>query len=452
MKKTVLLLDFFNNEGEKLYKSLKAAGFDGPVIVCEDDGFLPKGVTSLCRYFCGEYNSQPGIPGRPRYFNQINVPDYWEISGTNRGGKVTNLNHERGIIHYSGPGHKRLVKAVDWTDENGKLRSTDHYDRRGALYARTVFDKNGKRFCKTWFDAGKKEILTENYFTRDVVLNRDRKTFFFKGKTELTMYLLKELGLDDCRLLYNSLSTPFFVSERMPVTEGRNDVLFWQEGPRDDIPGNMLGILNGTSPRTARIYVQKKESFNKLAELGADTKVIKPLGFVYTYGEANTHNNEILICTNSDNIEKLRELVEALPDAVFHVAAITEMSSKLMSMEKYNNVRLYPGAGMETFAELFAKCDYYLDINHENEIVSAVESAFLHNELILGFKETLHNRDFIAPEHIFDAADFSKLAELLRELMKNGEKLDAGLKSQKQSALAEGADVYKKILDLGAKS
>ena len=51
---------------------------------------------------------------------------------------------------------------------------------------------------------------------------------------------------------------------------------------------------------------------------------------------------------------------------------------------------------------LFDRCDYYLDINHESEVASAVKKAFLHNQLILGFKETLHNKAYVADEHVFE--------------------------------------------------
>ncbi len=36
-------------------------------------------------------------------------------------------------------------------------------------------------------------------------------------------------------------------------------------------------------------------------------------------------------------------MVKALPQMHFHTAALTEMSSKLMGMGRYDNVSLYPG-------------------------------------------------------------------------------------------------------------
>ena len=98
------------------------------------------------------------------------------------------------------------------------------------------------------------------------------------------------------RIFFNSLSTPLFVSERMPE-DRQEDVLFWQEDARDDIPGNMQKILSGQSKRTKSIYVQKRESYDRLIQLGASKDVLKPLGFIYEFSRKNTYQNEALICT-----------------------------------------------------------------------------------------------------------------------------------------------------------
>ena len=129
IKKTVLLLDSYSEESVLLHQSLRRSGFDGPVIVIEDDGFLPEDVI---------------FEGKPRYFNQINVPDFWEISASNSSGRVRDFTRDRGNIFYAEPKHKRLVRVVDWHDDRGTARAGDHYNRYGALYARTFFNKEGK--------------------------------------------------------------------------------------------------------------------------------------------------------------------------------------------------------------------------------------------------------------------------------------------------------------------
>lgn len=444
MMDAVLLLDNYGEESSLLHQSFRNAGFKGPVIVIEDDGFFPEDVISLYQYFCGDFRKGGKTPGKARYFNQIEVPDYWEVSGTNSNGKVMDLHRERGRIFYAEPKHRRLVRVVDWMDEKGKARFSDHYNQYGALYARTFFNKDGKRFCRAYFDAEGREILLENYVTHDIILNRDGRVYVFQNKTEFVLKLLEELGAMGSRLFYNSLSTPLFVSERMP-RDRQEDVLFWQEGARDDIPGNMQMILSGKSGRTRTVYVQKRASYEKLIQLGASKDYVKPFGFAYPYSRENAHRSEALICTNSDRIEKCEELVKALPQMHFHIAAVTEMSSKLMGLDRYENVSLYPAARNVKFDELFDKCDYYLDINHEAEIVSAVKQAFLHNQLILGFNGTLHNKAYIAAEHIFSG--YEAMVAFLQLIMGHDAMIDERIHLQKRAALSEDTTTYAKLFE-----
>ena len=439
MTDAVLLLDNYGDESDMLRRSFRSAGFTGPVVVIEDDGFFPEDVISVYQYFSGDFRESSKAPGKARYFNQIDVPDYWEISGTAAEGKVMDLSHERGRIYYAEPKDRRLVRVVDWLDEKGVVRLCDHYNRYGALYAKTFFNKDGKRFCRAYFDTEGRETVLENYVTQDIILNRDGRVYVFQSKVDLVRKVLEELGALGGRIFYNSLSTPLLVSEKMP-RDRQEDVLFWQEGVREDIPGNMQMILSGKSGRTRTIYVQKKASYEKLIQLGAPKEILKPFGFAYDFSRENAYRSEALICTNSDRIEKCEELIKALPQMRFHIAAITEMSPKLMDLGRYENVMLYPGARSGKFDELFDRCDFYLDINHELEIVSAVKQAFLHNQLILGFRETLHNQTYIAPRHIFNG--YEAMAAFLRRMMGHGALIDEELKHQKREALSEEVSTY----------
>ncbi len=440
----VLLLDNYGEDSRMLHQAFKASGFGGKVVVIEDSGFLPDDVISLYRYFCGTMKGKKGVPGKARYFNQINIPDYWEIEATNTSGKIMNLYQQRGSIFYAEPAHKRLVSFVDWRDEHGVVRSTDHYDNAGALYARTTFSGKGQRFCKTYYDAEGKEVIVENYVTGDIIMNRGGRVHLFRNKVELVKYLFEVADIRYDSIFYNSLSTPFFVSESLENGSG-TDILFWQEGVRSDIPGNMQVILQGRASRTGSIFVQKKASYEKLVELGASEDVVKPLGFVYDYESENHGGRDVLICTNSDQIEQLEYLTQHMPDLNIHIAAITEMSSKLLAMAKYNNVYLYPGVKNKVLKELFVKCDLYLDINHANEIVSSVKTAFLNNQLILGFRQTLHNSNYTANEHIFTNAD--DLLKVIHEVTGDRKALKRHLKLQKQHAMAEDTVDYKKIFE-----
>lgn len=435
---SVLLLDNFNEESQMLYQAFRASGFQGKVVTMEDDGFLPEDVISMYRYFCGTFE------GKPRYFNQIEVPDYWEIESDNSTGKVMNLSKKRGMIYYTKPTNKRLVRVVDWMNEEGIVRSSDHYDCYGALYARTTFNKKGQRFCKTYYDIDHKEVLVENFVTGDIILNHQDKVYIFHSKVDFCKKFFEIANIQHESIYYNSLSHPFFVSESY-TSDVKRDVLFWQEDVRDDIPGNMQSILNGTSPRTATIFVQKKESYEKFIQLGVPTSIVKPLGFVYDYQDECKFGNDILICTNSDQIENIHYLVEHLSHMHFHIAAITEMSSTLLDMAKYENVSLYPNIKQNKVEELFHTCDYYFDINHSNEILSSVKTAFLNNQLIVGFSNTLHDKKYIAKEHVFTNVD--QMVQFINQVHQDRNVFQQELDLQKKQAMAEESAKYQEVFN-----
>lgn len=428
----VLLLDTFNEDSFMLYQSMKKSGFKGLVLTLSDDGYLPNDVYSVYTCFLGQTDC-----GRPRYFNEIIVPDYWEIKSSNSSGQILDLNKERGKIFYQKPTNQRHVKVVDWYDENHVCRLSEHYNNKGSLYARTVFNKKAELVSRSYFNEEEKEIIVENYVTHDITVNYLNKIFNFHDKVDFILFVFDVLGIKPNRLYYNSLGIPFMVSEVLEEN-GKQDVLFWQEGYREDVPGNMQFILDGYSKRTKEIVVQKKESYEKLIELGADSNIVHSLGYVYDFKRENTHSNCVLICTNSDHIERLQEIIYAAPNMEYHICALTEMSSKLMDFNRFSNVKLYPACKSKDIEKLFNSCDYYLDINHEGEIVDAVKEAFLHNMLILGFKEVAHNVRYTLNEFLFNSNEYMDLVNVLLDTSK----LDLYLSKQRMKAMSQSVNDY----------
>ena len=467
-RKIVLLMDRFDNGSRDLFDSMAAAMPGGlTAVVIEDDGFLPDGVTGVFEYFMEEAGGEDASQGddhggRPLFFDRVPVPDYWEISGTNERGTIRDKDLERAAIFYAKPRHRRLVKAVDWKDPSGTVRFTEHYNKRGRMYAVTAFNKKGQKVSKSYFDAARREVIVENYVTSNIILNRGGRTFIFRNRTEFAAYFIREAGLEDARIFFNSLSFPFFVSNALCPGAAKEDILFWQEPVADGIPGNMTFIFNGSAPRCDRVIAQSRSAYERLLQLGAPAEKISELGFIYkfrrentilereavfeetadisaeeaTYGSGGSRSVEALVCTNTDNVEKLAELAQELPEVTIHVAAITEMSDRLLSHERFGNVELHPNITPAALEKLFARCSIYLDINHEGEIADAMREAFLNNMLILAFNETLHSDMFTAPENRFAAADHAALAHRLRTLCQGDVPLTRALAAQRSHALA----------------
>lgn len=122
-------------------------------------------------------------------------------------------------------------------------------------------------------------------------------------------------------------------------------------------------------------------------------------------GPPSRMNGNVLILTNSDQIEHLEKLVSALPVLHFQIGARTLMSDRLHRLERYPNVTLYPCISQQKRMELLIKSTYYLDINHYQEIYDAVPVASRYGLLVAGFDNTLHHRDFVLPECVFRPED-----------------------------------------------
>lgn len=446
--KIILLCDFYSPASNLLHVSLLQAGCDCVAVSLEENDFLPENVISVYDMLSGELSEKKENRGKPRFFDEIAVPDHWTINAGNlTSGNITYLQEEKGKIYYLQGGKSYLVEAVDWYDRKGCVRFRDHYNRYGNICARTVYDADGSALCKTRFSESGKEILTKNLVTGDMMLYVDGTMKIFHSKVEMVTFWFTKKKVNQSRIFYNSLSVPFFISNRLGGAEKR-DILFWQEPVGKEIPGNMQMILNGALGRTGRIMVQKRSSYEKLLELGADRRKIHLLGFIYPFRKKNRHKPEALICTNSEMIEHCEELIRALPQMHFHIAAITAMSSRLMEMGNYENVSLYPGAVSNVQEELFHKCDYYFDINHGSEIISAVRQAFLYNQLIFAFQETAHNRDYVAEEYIYPVEKFERMVQDVRAVMEDEERMCRDLEKQRKNAVAENEETYADLLEL----
>ena len=136
-----------------------------------------------------------------------------------------------------------------------------------------------------------------------------------------------------------------------------------------------------------------------------------------------------------------------MPNIHFNIAAITEMSSKLLAFKKYNNVRLYPNATTKQIQELYQTSDIYLDINHGNEILDAVRGAFEQNMLILGFEDTLHNPKFISPDNIFKHTEIDKMADKISDALSDTNTMRNLIDQQRLLAGDVSVDQYKEVIE-----
>ena len=422
----IQLFDVYNQESQDLHYSLTAAGLSDLTVVIEPDGFLPDGVVSPFTYYLG-YDR-----GKPLYFNQVPVPDFWEIAGNNQFGTINDLNQERAVIHFADGLQARLVKKVEWKTPAGRIFQVDHYNRFGTCFAKTTFDASGQAIMTSYRNVDQKEVILENHVTGDILLTLEGQGLrHFSGRVAFIIDFLQGLKVNLDHLLFNTLSTSFLTSFHFPEKSGQ-DILVWQEPLHDDIPGNMQLILENDQLRAKTIIIPDYATYERALQL-TDEKFhhkFSHLGYHYHFKRDNFVRPDALIVTNSDQLEQVEKLVESLPKVTFRIAAVTEMSTKLLDMIRYPNVVLYQNASPQKIQELYQLSDIYLDINYGNELLQAVRQAFENNQLILAFEETAHNRRYIAPNHIFAKESVDDMIQTIELALSNVTEMGQALGKQ----------------------
>ena len=247
----IRLFEWLTQESLDLHYSLEESGIHGTSIVLNDDGFLPEGIISPYTFFC-----EVEMDGSPLYFNQLEVPYLWQITGTNIEGEIWNRSSKRGVIHYHEPKYLRFVQSVDWLYPDGSIYMTDHYNKYGWVFARTYFFSDQQVSHKKYYTKSGQEVLSENILTGDILLNWKGKVYHFTKKVDFFLFYFKKSGLDLSSIWYNSLGMPFLISYYLGG-EGR-DILFWQENLADQLPGNMQIIFSGRTSRTKKVIVQDR--------------------------------------------------------------------------------------------------------------------------------------------------------------------------------------------------
>ena len=422
----IQLFDLYNQESQDLHYSLTAAGLSDLTVVIEPDGFLPDGVVSPFTYYLG-YDR-----GKPLYFNQVPVPDFWEIAGSNQFGTINDINQERAMIHFADGLQARLVKKVEWKTPAGRIFQVDHYNRFGACFAKTTFDASGQAIMTSYRNVDQKEVILENHVTGDILLTLEGQGLrHFSGRVAFIIDFLQGLNVNLDHLLFNSLSTSFLTSFHFPEKSGQ-DILVWQEPLHDGIPGNMQLILENDQLRAKTIIIPDYATYERALQL-TDAKFhhkFSHLGYHYHFKRDNFVRSDALIVTNSDQLEQIEKLAESLPKVTFRIAAVTEMSSKLLDMLRYPNVVLYQNASPQKIQDLYQLSDIYLDINYGNELLQAVRQAFEHNQLVLAFEETAHNRRYTAPNHIFAKEAVDEMIQTIELALSNVKEMGRALGEQ----------------------
>ncbi|AND78871.1 accessory Sec system glycosylation chaperone GtfB [Streptococcus pantholopis] len=433
------LFDSYNQNSWDLHYSLLVSGYKQPSIALNDDGFLPYDVTSPYLFF----TDFAAVSGRPLYFNELRLPPYWEIRTDRNQAGIWDLGRQRGRIRFFQTDSQRVIKEVDWLDDRKERRLTDCYNRVGFRFSQISYNTSGQPVLRSYFDRNNQEVLLENYITGNLILNYQQQVFIFKNKLEFWLFYLEAAQFNLDRIFYNSLGHPFLLAQSLQ--HSGEDVLFWQENSVTALSDNMKKLFHQNS-RSTKIAVQHSAVYQKLQQSLTETEasLTDYLGFLYPFKRENQGRSQVLIVTYSDQLQDLTALVTNLPEVSFHIAAPTEMSSKLLAYKKYANVRLYPRVDQSRLSQLYQACDFYLDINHGREVPAALRRAFENKMIIFAFSQTAHNHRYIAPNHRFQTAE--ELLFVFLQVLAHPPIIPSLLKKQYEGADLATVQDYQKFI------
>ncbi|HEU0272530.1 TPA: SP_1767 family glycosyltransferase [Streptococcus pneumoniae] len=124
-----------------------------------------------------------------------------------------------------------------------------------------------------------------------------------------------------------------------------------------------------------------------------------------------------LTLTNSQDLEGIEELVTALPEVVFHIAAWTDMGDKLKKLAVYNNVRLHLQIVPPVLDKLKKSTNLYLDINHGSADENFLKSLQEQEKTLLAFQSTQHGE---LGQIVFENGKVSFMIDTIKDFKKNG--------------------------------
>lgn len=124
-----------------------------------------------------------------------------------------------------------------------------------------------------------------------------------------------------------------------------------------------------------------------------------------------------LTLTNSQDLEGIEELVTALPEVVFHIAAWTDMGDKLKKLAVYNNVRLHPQIVPPVLDKLKESINLYLDINYGSADENFLKSLKEQEKTLLAFQSTQHGN---LGQIVFENGKVSFMIDAIKDFKKNG--------------------------------
>ena len=122
-----------------------------------------------------------------------------------------------------------------------------------------------------------------------------------------------------------------------------------------------------------------------------------------------------MLLTDVQELEQIEFLAQSLPNVHFYIACYTDMGDYLRSLDRYENIHLYPQVIHAVLDELIDKCQVYLDIHHGNEHYELSSRFKALGKPVLAFDNTKKNEK---EELVYPHEHPQEMVRKLRSLMK----------------------------------
>lgn len=113
------------------------------------------------------------------------------------------------------------------------------------------------------------------------------------------------------------------------------------------------------------------------------------------------------IFTDSCELEQIERLLIEFPQVHFSILAHTSFASSVIDLQQFSNVSVYPGFIPFTFDEVLKNLDFYLDINHGNQIADIISKVRALGKPIYSFDVT--NHDDTGYNKVYEVSDVMQM-------------------------------------------
>lgn len=406
------LFQTYNKDAWDIHYTQLRQGKDYPTIVIEDDGFLPSDVTSIY-HFLG-YNT---CDYNPLHLNDLTLPIAYEVEREGVDFFIMSNDMVVGKVILQGEPIERIVKEVWWLDSKGYPYKKDYYNQYGYCFKTETYVKDLGLVSTSYYSVSGEVLLDENHLVGSILYNNQ----LYLNKLSLYNKCLVELGYSKEPITFNHLGTPLEIV--LSSLENGHDLIFQEEISDSSIPENLQYVICNSDK--INLSVTNRSTYSVLEIL---CKVQFMMLLVPSKSELGSFK-DVLITTQTDQLTSIEDFVQQLPDLEFHIAAPTQMSSKLFDLNKYSNVHLYPNISNNNLDDLFNQCGVFLDIAMSPTVFDANRRA-LENSLLRVGLIGVSTGKYISDANLFSLRSLDSLIDYLREVTSTEDKLQTAISDE----------------------